>query len=97
MNKAIEVGDFLLWTDDIEYVQATDDALGYCVVIKLKSGTIIRVDTKSYNATYKLKSDIYHTMVEAQNTNEEVYASGYTTSGNYWWIGTMSGYHEIKL
>lgn len=29
--------------------------------------------------------------------NEEVYANGYTTSGNYWWIGTMSGYHEIKL
>ena len=28
---------------------------------------------------------------------EEVYASGYKTNGNYWWIGTMSGYHEIKL
>lgn len=28
---------------------------------------------------------------------EEVYAWGYTTSGNYWWEGTMSGYHVIKM
>ena len=43
----------------------------------------------------KLFSDemIHYDMV----CGEEVYASGHTTSGNYWWIGTMSGYHEIKL
>ena len=30
-------------------------------------------------------------------TYEEVYAHGYTTSGDYWWIGTITGYHKIKL
>lgn len=37
------------------------------------------------------------TELSTVNICEEVYAWGYTTSGNYWWIGTMSGYHEIKL
>lgn len=31
------------------------------------------------------------------NICEEVYAWGYNTSGNYWWIGTISGYHEIDM
>ena len=30
-------------------------------------------------------------------TCEEVYADGYTTNGDYWWIGTITGYHKIKL
>lgn len=28
------------------------------------------------------------------NICEEVFAWGYKTNGNYWWIGTMSGYME---
>ena len=28
---------------------------------------------------------------------EHVYMYGYTTSGKYFWVGVLSGYHEIDL
>lgn len=47
------------------------------------------IDTDKFFSDEKIHYDI--------SCTEEVYASGYKTNGNYWWIGTMSGYHEIKL
>ena len=68
MSCVIEAGSFLFWVDDINFVQAGDDAMGYFVRIGLKSGTELRLDTHSYDGTNELKSKIYHAMIEAQNT-----------------------------
>lgn len=68
MNKVIEVDDFLFWADDIEYVKASKDATGgHYIKIVLKGGTSLRVDTFS-DEVKKIKSEIYHAMIEAQNT-----------------------------
>lgn len=70
MNKAIEVGNFLLWVNDIECVHASEDANGYYIRIELKSGTGLRVDAQSYQGMNKLKSKIYDAMIEARNTKD---------------------------
>lgn len=70
IRGAIEVGGFLFWVDDIEYVQTSEDATGgHYVKIVLKSGTELRVDAYS-DEVDKLKSKIHHAMIEAQNTKD---------------------------
>ena len=40
----------------------------------------------------KIDNFIYHA-----DPREEVYACGYDSAGNYHWIGTITGYHIVKM
>ena len=70
MSGVIEAGSFLFWVDDINFVQAGDDANGHFIRIGLKSGTELRVDTHSCNGTNELKNKIYNAMIEAHNAKD---------------------------
>lgn len=71
MNKAIEVGHFLVWVDDIEYVKTSKDTTGgHYIEIVLRSGTSLKVDTYS-DEVDKLKNKIHYAMLEARNTKDD--------------------------
>lgn len=70
IRGAVEVGGFLFWINDIEYVETTEDATGgHYIKIVLKSGASLRVDAYS-DEVDKLKSKIHHAMIEARSTKD---------------------------